>query len=193
MSTSGKSHQIKLYYFLKRIVSVFAYLKLNKCSYIYIYIYIYIYYIYIYTVEPLLLNNSQVESFRVRTKHLSKKYLSDRTNVQSSNTGLKPMKTERARITAEQLTESTRKVFFQFSNKSVVEHNFGTNYVRQPRFHNIYIYIYTFIYFILFNYNFKLSLTNRNCFMSPKNMPTVSRAEGLDSHKRGGGISWIWH
>ena len=52
------------------------------------------------------------------------------------------MKTERVRTTAEAnqtrpngWLSLTAQYLFQFSNKSVVEHNFGTNYVRQHRFH----------------------------------------------------------
>ena len=41
---------------------------------------------------------------------------------------------------AKLLLKFIRVALFQFSNKSVVEHNFGTNYFRRPRFHYIYIY-----------------------------------------------------
>ena len=86
------------------------------------------------TVKPQLSNDSQVEQFRVWPKNLSKKCLSDRTNVRRLNTQVKQVKTECMQLTAKTIQNWLNgwlSQLFQFSNKSVVKHNFGTNYVQE--------------------------------------------------------------
>ena len=95
-------------------------------------------------VDPQLSNNSQIKQFGVWPKNLSKKCFSNRTSWANEN-GTRRNDCRSKPNTAELITEFTRAVLFHFSNKSVVEHNFGTNYVLRPNFHYIYIYIYIII------------------------------------------------
>ena len=55
----------------------------------------------LYTVEPWLLNDSQIKQFRVWLKNLSKKCLGDQRNFWSLNTWVKLMTTGCARLTTE--------------------------------------------------------------------------------------------
>ena len=87
------------------------------------------------SVEPQLLNVSQVEQFRVWLRNFSRKCLGNWTNVWSSNTQVKPMKTC-ANVCHSKLNtiESTQAALLQFLKKLVVKHNFKTNYTWQPSF-----------------------------------------------------------
>ena len=59
--------------------------------------------------------------------------LSDR----SSNTRVEPMKIKRVQMIAK--ANQTQTNIVSVSNKSAVEHNFETNYIRQPKFHCKYL------------------------------------------------------
>ena len=43
--------------------------------------------------------------------------------------------TDENRTHAKRMAESTQAALFQFSKNLEIEHNFGTNYVQQPKFH----------------------------------------------------------
>ena len=83
-------------------------------------------------------NNSQVNPFRVQPKNWSKKCLSYRADVWSSNALFTPMKTERVPMPAE--VNRTRPNGWP-SLPVQRCHNFRMKYVRQSIY--IYIYIYT--------------------------------------------------
>ena len=57
--------------------------------------------IYVKYSGTTVIEQSSTWIIRSSTKNMNKKFLNDRTNVRSSNTRFEPMKTERARMTAE--------------------------------------------------------------------------------------------
>ena len=119
------------------VTSWYIYIYMCVCVCVCVYIYIQRNLGYRATFKP---NNSEFD-LKIWVKYASVFVLMFRVHVE-------PMKTENAQWTVEGnptqpngWTNLPWAALFLFSNKSVVEHNFVTNYVQQPRF-TIYIYIY---------------------------------------------------